>query len=81
MIYICIDDLINDLMTFKNQYGNLPIVISANGSDEDFLKPLKVVFGINMVEQITEDNQAAVVLSNYIITDSEETDTEIEIEI
>lgn len=79
--YICIDELIKELMVYKDQYGNLPILISADGSDIDFLKPLKEVFGVNMTEQTTGDTQLAIVLTNYEIEEFEDSGNETEIEI
>lgn len=69
---ICIDELLNTLAAFRARFGNIPVLISAEGSDEDFLKPMKTVFGINMTNLDTDENQPAIVLANYIITDNDD---------
>lgn len=81
--YICINDLIKELTFYQDQYGNLPILVSAEGSDIDFLKPLREVFGINMIEESTGETQLAVVLTNYYIEDFDDSDNleELEIEV
>ena len=76
-----IDDLITKLEEFKESFGNIPILISSNGSDEDFLKPLIEIFPINITEKETDDSQIAVVLTNYELIASDDDnaqDTEIE---
>ena len=46
-----IDDLIAKLEEFKESFGNIPILISSNGSDEDFLKPLVEAFTVKISEK------------------------------
>lgn len=77
-----IDDLIIKLEEFKESFGNIPILISSNGSDEDFLKPLVEAFTVKISEKETDDSQIAVVLTNYELIDSDDDnaqDAEIEV--
>ena len=77
-----IDDLITKLEEFKESFGNIPILISSNGSDEDFLKPLVETFTVKISEKETDDSQIAVVLTNYELIDSDDDnaqDAEIEV--
>lgn len=77
-----IDDLITKLEEFKESFGNIPILISSNGSDEDFLKPLVEAFTVKISEKETDDSQIAVVLTNYELIDSDDDnaqDAEIEV--
>lgn len=79
--YICIDDLIKELKIYRNQYGNLPVLISAEGSNIDFLKPLKEIFGVNMTEQATGNTQLAIILTNYEVEDIDDSGNNVEIDI
>lgn len=77
-----IDDLITKLEEFKESFGNIPILISSNGSDEDFLKPLVEAFTVKISEKEIDDSQIAVVLTNYELIDSDDDnaqDAEIEV--
>lgn len=67
-----IDDLIAKLEEFKESFGNIPILISSNGSDDDFLKPLMEAFTVKISEKETGDSQIAVVLANYELIDSDD---------
>ena len=73
-----IDVLITKLEEFKESFGNIPILISSNGSDEDFLKPLVEAFTVKISEKETDDSQIAVVLANYEIIDADENDIPME---
>lgn len=77
-----IDDLIIKLEEFKESFGNIPILISSNGSDEDFLKPLVEAFTVKISEKETDDSQIAVVLTNYELIDSDDDNAQdVEIEV
>lgn len=77
-----IDDLITKLEEFKESFGNIPILISSNGSDEDFLKPLVETFTVKISEKETDDSQIAVVLTNYELIDSDDDNAQdVEIEV
>ncbi len=76
--YKTIDDLIVKLEEFKESFGNIPILISSNGSDDDFLKPLMEAFTVKISEKETDDSQIAVVLANYEIVDADENDNPME---
>lgn len=69
--YVTIDSLMNHLAELRANYGNLPILISSDSSDEDFLRPLVSIFGINITKDDTNENQHAVVLTNYLIENIE----------
>lgn len=76
--YKTIDDLIVKLEEFKESFGNIPILISSNGSDDDFLKPLMEAFTVKISEKETDDSQIAVVLANYEIIDADENNNPME---
>ena len=76
--YKTIEDLITKLEEFKESFGNIPILISSNGSDDDFLKPLMEAFTVKISEKETDDSQIAVVLANYEIIDADENNNPME---
>lgn len=69
--YITIDTLLNHLAYYRATYGDLPILVSTDSADKDFLRPLASIFTIDLVDTKTNDKQPAVVLSNYIIEGKE----------
>lgn len=76
-----IDDLIVKLEEFKENFGNIPILISSNGSDDDFLKPLMEAFTVKISEKETDDSQIAVVLTNYEIVEADDDESLMEVEL
>lgn len=74
-----IQDVIQELQEIEDSFGNLPVLISSDGSDGDFLRPLCNIFTVCMTEKETDDTQNAVVFSNYEIEDATEDDIPMEV--
>lgn len=69
--YVTIDSLMSRLAELRANYGDLPILLSSDSSDKDFLRPLVSMFDINITMNNTNENQHAVVLANYLIENIE----------
>ena len=46
--YLSIDQLINALAAKRAEYGNIPVLVSADGTDDEFLRPIGDIFAINI---------------------------------
>lgn len=77
--YLTIDQLINKLATTRAEYGNILVLISADGTDEEFLRPVGDVFTVNIKDEKIGDNQICMVISNYELEEATEDDTPMEV--
>ncbi len=73
--YLTIDQLINKLATTRAEFGNIPVLISADGTDEEFLRPIGDVFTVNIKDKKIGDNQICMVISNYEVEEATDDDT------
>lgn len=73
--YLTIDQLINKLATTRAEFGNIPVLVSADGTDEEFLRPIGDVFIVNIKDKKIGDNQVCLVISNYEVEEATEDDT------
>lgn len=76
--YLTIDQLINKLATTRAEFGNIPVLVSADGTDEEFLRPIGDVFIVNIKDKKIGDNQVCLVISNYEVEEATEDDTSME---
>lgn len=76
--YLTIDQLINKLATTRAEFGNIPVLISADGTDEEFLRPIGDVFTVNIKDKKIGDNQICMVISNYEVEEATDDDTPME---
>ena len=74
--YLSIDQLINALAAERAEYGNIPVLVSADGTDDEFLKPIGDIFAINIKDKKIGDSQICVVITNYEIKDVEDEQNE-----
>lgn len=77
--YLTIDQLINKLATTRAEFGNIPVLISADGTDEEFLRPIGDVFTVNIKDNTIGDNQICMVISNYEVEEAADDDTPMEV--
>lgn len=77
--FLTIDQLINKLATTRAEFGNIPVLVSADGTDDEFLRPIGDVFTVNIKDKKIGDNQICLVISNYEIEDATEDDTSMKI--
>lgn len=77
--YLTIDQLINKLATTRAEFGNIPVLVSADGTDEEFLRPIGDVFIVNIKDKKIGDNQVCLVISNYEVKEATEDDTSMNI--
>ena len=76
--YLTIDQLINKLATTRAEFGNIPVLISADGTDEEFLRPIGDVFTVNIKDKKIGDNQICMVISNYEVEEATDDNTPME---
>lgn len=77
--YLTIDQLINKLATTRAEFGNIPVLVSADGTDEEFLRPIGDVFIVNIKDKKIGDNQVCLVISNYEVEEATDDDTPMEV--
>lgn len=77
--YLTIDQLINKLATTRAEFGNIPVLVSADGTDEEFLRPIGDVFIVNIKDKKIGDNQICLVISNYEVEEATDDDTPMEV--
>ena len=76
--YLSIDQLINALAAKRAEYGNIPVLVSADGTDDEFLRPIGDIFAINIKDKKIGDSQIYVVITNYTVDEPSENETPIE---
>lgn len=76
--YLSIDQLINALAAKRAEYGNIPVLVSADGTDDEFLRPIGDIFTIDIKDKKIGDSQICVVISNYTVDEPSENETPIE---
>lgn len=74
--YLSLDQLINALAAKRAEYGNIPVLVSADGTDDEFLKPIGDIFAINIKDKKIGDSQICVVITNYEIKDEKDEQNE-----
>ena len=75
--YLSIDQLINTLAAKRAEYGNIPVLVSADGTDDEFLRPIGDIFAIDIKDKKIGDSQICVVISNYTVDEPSENETPI----
>lgn len=76
--YLSLDQLINALAAKRAEYGNIPVLVSADGTDDEFLRPIGDIFAIDIKDKKICDSQICVVISNYTVDEPSENETPIE---
>ena len=76
--YLSLDQLINALAAKRAEYGNIPVLVSADGTDDEFLRPIGDIFAIDIKDKKIDDSQICVVISNYTVDEPSENETPIE---
>ena len=75
--YLSLDQLINALAAKRAEYGNIPVLVSADGTDDEFLRPIGDIFAININDKKIGDSQICVVITNYTVDEPSENETPI----
>ena len=75
--YLSIDQLINALAAKRAEYGNIPVLVSADGTDDEFLRPIGDIFDIHIKDKKIGDSQICVVITNYTVDEPSENETPI----
>lgn len=77
--FLTLSQVIWMLEAKQAELGDVPVLISADGTDDEFLRPIGNIFAINIKDKTIGDNQVCVVISNYEIEDATEDDTPMEV--
>lgn len=77
--FLTLSQVIWMLEVKQAELGDVPILVSADGTDDEFLRPIGNIFAINIKDKTVGDDQVCVVISNYEIEDATEDDTSTKI--
>lgn len=77
--FLTLSQVIWMLEVKQAELGDVPVLVSADGTDDEFLRPIGNIFAINIKDKTVGDDQVCVVISNYEIEDATEDDTSTKI--
>lgn len=77
--FLTLSQVIWMLEVKQAELGDVPVLVSADGTDDEFLRPIGNIFAINIKDKTVGDDQVCVVISNYEIEDATEDDASTKI--